>query len=55
MPQLRRAKRQRQLFEEAPAVPGPGTTPLERARATTPGAGAVDAGAGQEDPQGGRQ
>lgn len=30
------------------------TTPAGRARAATPGTGAVDAGAGQDDPQGGR-
>jgi hypothetical protein len=30
------------------------TTPTGRARAATPGAGAVDAGTGQDDPRGGR-
>lgn len=34
---------------------GPGTTPLECARATAPSAEAVVAGAGQENPRGGQQ
>src|SRR5271166_5095015 len=33
----------------------PRTTALERARAATPGTGAVDAGAGQDDAQGGQR
>jgi len=53
MPQLR-AKRQRQLFDEAPAVP-PSYDSHWMCKTAPPGADAVDTGAGQEDPQGGQR
>ena len=51
MPQPR-ARYQQELFEE-PAVPAI-RLPLDVQQQLTPGAGAVDAGAGQDDPRRGR-